>query len=101
MPAKTKSSRRPTDGTTSRKLVCPECGFKAAHPMGLGRHRSSRHGVPSKRELYERRVKRQASSGARSTEIAKLHKRLRALEERHDRLIAALLRATRAGRSRV
>ena len=30
-------------------LKCPDCVFVAKHAMGLGRHRSSRHGVASKR----------------------------------------------------
>jgi hypothetical protein len=84
----------------SGKLICQECGFKAAHPMGLGRHRSSRHGVASQREL--RKQGEQLSKGARfrGADIAALQKRLRALEERHERLMEALLNAVRAGRSR-
>jgi hypothetical protein len=31
-------------------LRCPDCNFVAKHPMGLGRHRSSRHGVVSQRQ---------------------------------------------------
>lgn len=30
-------------------LKCPECDFVARHAMGLGRHRSARHGVTSRR----------------------------------------------------
>jgi hypothetical protein len=38
----------------SGSLRCPDCGFKAAHAMGLGRHRSARHGVASKRSKMQR-----------------------------------------------
>ncbi|HEX9775996.1 MAG TPA: hypothetical protein VGB83_10515 [Actinomycetota bacterium] len=41
------------------KFRCPECGFVAKHAMGLGRHRSARHGVVSARQ------KRLRSAGAR------------------------------------
>jgi ATP-dependent exoDNAse (exonuclease V) alpha subunit len=34
----------------SKGLRCPDCDFVAAHAMGLGRHRSSRHGVVSQRQ---------------------------------------------------
>lgn len=30
-------------------LPCPDCDFVARHPMGLGRHRSARHGVKPKK----------------------------------------------------
>lgn len=38
--------------TTKKRfdLRCPDCDFVAAHPMGLGRHRSTRHGMISKRQ---------------------------------------------------
>lgn len=36
-------------GTAPGTYVCPECGFVAKHAMGLGRHRSTRHGVQSAR----------------------------------------------------
>lgn len=36
-----------TGGTRPGNFVCPDCGFKAKHAMGLGRHRSARHGVVS------------------------------------------------------
>jgi hypothetical protein len=49
-----KSTKKKTTASTTRgkksQFVCPECGFQAKHAMGLGRHRSARHGVPSKRE---------------------------------------------------
>jgi len=35
-------------------LKCPDCGFVAKHAMGLGRHRSARHGVVSKRSARQR-----------------------------------------------
>jgi hypothetical protein len=50
MPKKKKKSARPR----SRRFVCPDCGFVAAHAMGLGRHRSARHGAVSKRQQMAR-----------------------------------------------
>ncbi|MGH2830530.1 MAG: MerR family transcriptional regulator [Actinomycetota bacterium] len=51
MPAKKRKATR--RGAGARKvpggLPCPECDFVARHAMGLGRHRSARHGVPPKR----------------------------------------------------
>lgn len=35
-------------------LQCPDCDFVARHAMGLGRHRSARHGTPSKRSARKR-----------------------------------------------
>lgn len=49
-----KASRKPT----SKGLRCPDCDFVARHAMGLGRHRSARHGVTSQRQQ-----RRQASGG--------------------------------------
>jgi len=71
------------------KFICPECGFKAAHAMGLGRHRTSRHGVPSKASLAARRVGRSTSTNGA------VMKRLRDLEQRQEGLIKALRRALR------
>ena len=61
MPAKSKkSAKRSVKRTARRKAVaprkapkglrCPDCDFVAAHAMGLGRHRSARHGVVSQRQ---------------------------------------------------
>lgn len=38
---------------SSPKFVCPDCGFVAKHAMGLGRHRSARHGVVSQRKAKQ------------------------------------------------
>lgn len=47
---KVAAARRPAKAGTSKfDLRCKDCGFVAAHPMGLGRHRSTRHGAISKR----------------------------------------------------
>ncbi|MEX2554607.1 MAG: hypothetical protein WEB06_03125 [Actinomycetota bacterium] len=78
---KSPTKRRPS------KFVCPECGFKAAHAMGLGRHRTSRHGVPSQRELAGRR------RGSRSGGDARLVKRINMLEKRYERLVKGLRKA--------
>lgn len=52
-------AKRSTTATRRPKgLRCPDCDFVARHPMGLGRHRSARHGVPSQRQ------RRRESSGA-------------------------------------
>jgi hypothetical protein len=73
MPSGRKSARRRTPikrgratprktntgtGRRAKGLRCPDCDFVAAHPMGLGRHRSARHGVLSGRQ------RRRESSGA-------------------------------------
>ena len=67
MPAKKRSARKKGSSTSRRTaaksvstrrgrsprtkgLQCPDCDFVAAHPMGLGRHRSARHGVQSLRQ---------------------------------------------------
>jgi uncharacterized C2H2 Zn-finger protein len=42
----------------AKGLRCPDCDFVARHAMGLGRHRSSRHGV-----LSQRQRRREASGG--------------------------------------
>lgn len=49
-----------TGRSAPASLTCPECGFVAKHAMGIGRHRSSRHGVLSLR------AKREGASGAGS-----------------------------------
>jgi len=69
MPSKKKrSTKRPARPTARKKrapatkaskgLSCPDCDFVAAHAMGLGRHRSARHGV-----LSQRQRRREASGG--------------------------------------
>jgi uncharacterized C2H2 Zn-finger protein len=55
--------RRPVGRTRPGKsavkgLRCPDCDFVARHAMGLGRHRSARHGVTSQRQQ-----RRQATGG--------------------------------------
>jgi MerR-like DNA binding protein len=45
------TSRRPAAPAKRAKgLQCPECDFVARHAMGLGRHRSTRHGIVSGRQ---------------------------------------------------
>lgn len=58
--AKPRATARRTRTTPSRTrrrtpsgpgaLRCPDCDFVAKHAMGLGRHRSTRHGVVSQRQ---------------------------------------------------
>lgn len=55
--------------------------------MGLGRHRTSRHGVPSLRELAGR------TRGKRSGADARVLKRLDGLEKRYARLVKGLRKA--------
>jgi hypothetical protein len=81
MPAK-KTARR------SGRFVCPECGFRAAHAMGLGRHRTARHGVPSRRQAL--------ALGSNSA----LEARVAALERRYERLLRAIERLVQEERSR-
>lgn len=45
---------KPARASKDAALTCPDCGFVAAHPMGLGRHRSTRHGAVSKRAQRQR-----------------------------------------------
>lgn len=59
--------------------------------MGLGRHRTSQHGVPSKRELADRRSGR----GTDGRKIAGLERRVAQLEKRYDELVKGLRRAAR------
>lgn len=51
MGAKKKAAKRPSGATrkVAGGLPCPDCDFVAKHAMGLGRHRSARHGVTPKR----------------------------------------------------
>lgn len=52
VPAKrTANKKKVPGGARKRKggFPCPDCDFIAKHAMGLGRHRSTRHGVVSKR----------------------------------------------------
>ena len=44
MPPKKRTTTRTRSG-----FPCPDCDFVAKHAMGLGRHRSTRHGVVSQR----------------------------------------------------
>ena len=55
---KSRPVRRKPAGKRSTGLRCPDCDFVAKHPMGLGRHRSTRHGVTSQRQQ-----RRQESGG--------------------------------------
>lgn len=96
MPAKKrKAATRKKRAGAKGSLVCPECGFKAAHAMGLGRHRTSRHGVLSKRAMLGRVG---AGRPPRSGDTARLAKRVASLEQRVDRLVKALGRASSQGR---
>ncbi len=65
---------------TTTALTCPDCGFVAKHPMGLGRHRTSQHGVPSQRE------QRQAAS--RPSKEADIRDDLLRIEAKLDRVLA-------------
>ena len=78
--------------------MCSECGFKAAHPAGLGRHRTAIHGAISKSELSRRRAGRR-----RASTDAQLTRRVGELERRHDRLLSGLeqLAASCQGREEV
>jgi hypothetical protein len=78
--------------TRGRQLVCPTCGFKAAHAAGLGRHRSAIHGVLSQRQ---RREKAAGPRRRRASVDADLAKRVAALERRYERLLSSLERLVR------
>lgn len=84
MPAKRNSTKptskaRATKPGSSKKsstkrsgLACPECGFKAQHAMGLGRHRSSRHGVVSQAANRKRLEEERLASRAAKRKAGKL-----------------------------
>jgi hypothetical protein len=60
---KARSSAKPKaskghGGSAPGSFKCPDCDFVAKHAMGLGRHRSARHGTLSKR------AQRQAAAGS-------------------------------------
>ncbi len=86
---KAKRSVKKQPARRSAKFVCPDCGFKAAHAMGLGRHRTARHGALSQRELKDRA----SASGVGRRELARVEKRLSELERKHDALLRTLRRA--------
>lgn len=51
------AKRKPSEGAKPDRsekhksdFLCLDCGFVAKHAMGLGRHRTSQHGVPSQRQ---------------------------------------------------
>lgn len=73
----------------SSKYVCPQCGFKAAHPAGLGRHRSAIHGTVSKRQRA-RQSSNSKAAGRRVSQDGQLAKRVSELERRYDRLLGGL-----------
>lgn len=66
-------------------MVCSRCGFKAAHPAGLGRHRTAIHGIISQRQ-------KSMGSARRTTNVSdkQLVKRVNNLERRVDRLLKGL-----------
>lgn len=50
-------------GGKKARFVCEDCGFVAAHAMGLGRHRSARHGAVSVRARRSSAPARVATPG--------------------------------------
>lgn len=57
--------------SASAEYRCPDCSFVARHPMGLGRHRTTRHGAVSKRAARAARAPKIARPTiARATEPA-------------------------------
>lgn len=80
----------------SSRLRCPECGFKAAHPMGLGRHRSSKHGILSSRERQRRALRHSNGLGVAATrQITALRHRVVDLERQQEKILSALRKAVR------
>jgi hypothetical protein len=80
------ASKRRTVSRSS-KFRCPECGFRAAHAMGLGRHRTAKHGAISKRMLQQTGTR---DGRVSRTSFSKLERRVVALERRYDRLVRNL-----------
>jgi uncharacterized protein YceH (UPF0502 family) len=95
MASRKKPARRGAAKRKTSRYVCSDCGFKAAHAMGLGRHRTAIHGVPSQREQAERKSKR--SDGAR---VARLERRVADLEKRYDSLVRGLRRTATGATNR-
>jgi hypothetical protein len=92
---RTVKSGKTAVGRRSSRYVCSQCGFRAAHPAGLGRHRSAVHGVVSKRQ---RAKAGKATATRRAIGDAQLNKRLSELERRYDRLLTGLERVLRQAR---
>ena len=88
----------PTNDNANRRrsssLTCPECGFKAAHAMGLGRHRTTKHGVRSKRQEREANRVRSADKGLQRR-YALMERRLEKVEKQQEQLLKALSRLAR------
>jgi hypothetical protein len=82
---RTSASRR------GRRYVCRQCGFRAAHAAGLGRHRSAIHGVISQRQRARAATAPRKATATRSASgDAQLARRLAALERRYDLLLGGL-----------
>lgn len=86
------SSGKRVAPTRHGKFRCPECGFVAKHVQGLGRHRTSIHGVASKRSLRD-----QERTSKPTTDDAALGETLLRIETKLDQLIST---ATQARTSR-
>jgi len=57
MPPKKRTAKKQVPGGARKRrggFPCGDCDFVAKHAMGLGRHRSTRHGVTSKRAQQRR-----------------------------------------------
>src|SRR5438094_6249730 len=54
--SRTTGAKRTARTKSQRGFPCPDCDFVAKHAMGLGRHRSTRHGAISKRSERRRPV---------------------------------------------
>jgi DNA-binding transcriptional MerR regulator len=50
----TSKAATPRGSRSKSNFSCPDCDFVAKHAMGLGRHRSARHGITSKRQSRRR-----------------------------------------------
>ena len=86
------ASARKTSTSRSSQFRCPECGFRAAHAMGLGRHRTAKHGVLSQRQ----RQARSDHSTISRKDYERLRNRVGVLEKQYETLLNTLLAAARS-----
>lgn len=99
----TKKERKKKSAASQRssRYVCPQCGFRAAHAAGLGRHRSAIHGVVSKRQRAKSAsARRTTTAGRRGSGDGQLTKRVAQLERRYDRLLTGLEQVLKLAKSR-
>ena len=99
---KARSRTSPAKGRppASPSFVCPDCGFQAKHAMGLGRHRTTRHGAPSKRSQARSGSGRRPRQAAPTPPEPGLRDELAAVSAKLDEVLRRLQSLETAGGSR-